>query len=206
MLNFINNLFNQIDPLTAYIVLGISAFVENTVPPIPGDTVTVLGAYLISVDKLEFWGVYISTTVGSVLGFFFMYLIGVRFGRSILNSRIGKKVFNGEQIEKTEIWFNKYGYWIIAANRFLSGTRSVISLFTGFFKLKWYYVLGLAFISAAVWNGLLISAGYMVGENWELIAAILSQYNKIVIALTIGIIIYLIVRRKRVSSSTKKNY
>jgi len=204
MLEFINNLFNQLDPLTAYIVLGLSAFVENTVPPIPGDTVTVLGAYLISLGKLKFWGVYLSTTMGSVLGFFFMYLLGVWFGRSILNSRLGKKIFNEGQIEKTEIWFGKYGYWIIAANRFLSGTRSVISLFTGFFHLKWYLVLGLAFLSAAVWNGLLISAGYMVGENWELIANILSQYNKIVIALTLGIIIYFIVRRQRAKSVQKK--
>ena len=204
MLEFINNLFNQLDPLTAYIVLGISAFIENTLPPVPGDTVTVLGAYLISLGKLKFWGVYISTTVGSVLGFFFMYLLGVWFGRSILNSRLSKRVFNENQIEKTEVWFGKYGYWIIAVNRFLSGTRSVISLFTGFFHLKWYLVLVLAFFSAAVWNGLLISAGYIVGENWELIANILSQYNKIVIVLTLGILIYFIVRRLRAKTVQKK--
>ncbi|HID38215.1 MAG TPA: DedA family protein [Calditrichaeota bacterium] len=205
MLEFINNLFYHIDPLTAYIVLGISAFIENTVPPIPGDTVTVLGAYLVSIEKLEFWGVYISTTVGSVLGFFFMYLLGLWFGRSVLNSRLSQKIFSERQIKKTGVWFGKYGYWIIAANRFLSGTRSVISLFTGLFHLKWYLVLGLAFISAAIWNGLLISAGYMVGENWELITDIVSQYNKIVIALTLGIIIYFIVRRKRASSSNKED-
>jgi len=204
MLEFINTIFSQVDPLTAYIVLGVSAFVENTVPPIPGDTVTVLGAYLISTGKLEFWGVYISTTVGSVLGFFFMYLLGVWFGRSVLSSRLSQKIFNEEQIKKTEVWFSKYGYWIIAANRFLSGTRSVISLFTGFFHLKWYLVLVLAFISAAIWNGLLISAGYLLGENWELVTGIIAQYNKIVIVLTLGIVVYFIVRRIRAKKSTQK--
>ncbi|HGY55033.1 MAG TPA: DedA family protein [Caldithrix abyssi] len=204
MLEFINSLFNQVDPLSAYLVLGLSAFVENTVPPIPGDTVTVLGAYLVSIGKLNFWGVYISTTIGSVLGFFFMYVLGLRFGRSILKSRLSQKIFSETQLKKTELWFGRYGYWMIAANRFLSGTRSVISLFTGFFHLKWYLVLGLAFLSAAVWNALLISAGYLLGENWELVTGIIAQYNKIVIVVTIGLIIYFIIRRKRAASLPKE--
>ena len=41
-----------------------------------------------------------------------------------------------QRIEKIEVWFAKYGYWVIFANRFLSGTRSVISLFAGIFKLN----------------------------------------------------------------------
>jgi membrane protein DedA with SNARE-associated domain len=80
MVEFIENIFNQINPFTAYIVLLISAFTENVLPPVPGDTVVVLGAYLVSIDKLDFWGVYISTTLGSVAGFGTMYFIGRYFG------------------------------------------------------------------------------------------------------------------------------
>jgi membrane protein DedA with SNARE-associated domain len=195
MLEYLDTIFQQISPLTAYLLLFISAFVENVFPPIPGDTVTLIGAYLVISGKLSFTGVYLSTSLGSVLGFFTMYMLGLKLGRKFLDSKLGRKVFTEAQYQKTEKWFSKYGYGIIAANRFLSGTRSVISIFAGSFHLNWIYVLGLATLSALLWNGLLIYIIYVVGLNWDVITGMISQYNKIVIALTI-IIISVIFARK----------
>jgi len=67
MLETIEQLFLEIDPLLAYVVLFVSAFIENTFPPIPGDTVTVIGAYLITGGQINFLGVYLSTKAGNVL-------------------------------------------------------------------------------------------------------------------------------------------
>ncbi len=195
MVDFLNSLFAQIDPLTAYLVLGISAFVENAFPPIPGDTVTVLGAYLITTGRLNFWGVYISTTIGSVIGFFTMYLIGKIFGRRFLKSKFRKRFFDEAGIEKVEQWFAKYGLWVIVGNRFLSGTRSVISIFAGIFHLNWQPVLLLSTVSAFIWNGILIYAGYQLGVNWHVISGIIGQYNKVVIGLTVLIIGFVIYKK-----------
>ncbi|NOX88269.1 MAG: DedA family protein [Calditrichaeota bacterium] len=200
MLNFLPEFFDKIDPLLAYGILFVSAFVENVFPPIPGDTVTVFGAYLVSTGKLEFWGVYLSTTLGSVLGFFAMYVIGLKAGTQILNSRWIKKAFDDEKADRVKKWFAKYGYWVIAVNRFLSGTRSIVSLFSGFFALRWFWVLLLSLLSALLWNGILIYGGYLLGVNWEKIAFILKEYNKIVlIVIAVGVILFLIYRyfRKR---------
>jgi len=195
MIEYLNALFAQINPLTAYLVLGVSAFVENTFPPIPGDTVTVLGAYLTSTGQLNFWGVYISTTIGSILGFFTMYLVGKYFGRSFMRSKLRARFFNEAAVEKVEHWFSKYGLWVIAGNRFLSGTRSVISIFAGIFHLNWKPVLLLATVSAFIWNGILIYAGYQLGVNWHVISGMIGQYNKIVLGLTILIIAFFIYRK-----------
>ncbi len=197
MFEYLDTFFHQLPPFTAYLFLFISAFVENVFPPIPGDTVTLIGAYLVSSGKLSFIGVYISTSLGSVLGFFTMYLIGMKLGRKFLDSRIGRKVFSEAQYKKTEKWFSKYGYGIIAANRFLSGTRSVISIFAGSFHLNWFRVLILATISALLWNGILIYIIYTVGLNWDVIRNLISQYNKVVIALTFAVIAYIIIRKIR---------
>jgi membrane protein DedA with SNARE-associated domain len=205
MIDYIENIISQVDPIIAYLILFASAFVENTFPPIPGDTVTVIGAYLITTGKLSFTGVWLSTTSGSVTGFFTMYLIGSKLGKEFISNEKRAKIFGFERIEKIEVWFAKYGYWVIVANRFLSGTRSVISLFAGIFKLNWVWVLILASISALVWNGLLMYAGYVLGVNWENITNLISQYNKIVIVLTVllvgGFLIYKYILKKRV----KKN-
>ena len=195
MIEFLENLFNQISPTVAYLILGASAYTENVLPPIPGDTVVVLGAYLVSTGQLGFWGVYLSTTIGSVAGFVTMYYIGRKFGRSFIYKKSRSKIFKEADIRKTEIWFGKWGYWVIVANRFLSGTRSVISLFSGLFHLNVLLVVALSIVSAAIWNGLLLFAGMTVGENWEIIINVVSQYNKVLIAITVIIIGYIIYRK-----------
>jgi membrane protein DedA with SNARE-associated domain len=195
MTEFLENLFSGISPAMAYFILGMSAFTENVLPPIPGDTVVVLGAYLVSIDQLGFWGVYISTTVGSAIGFVTMYYIGRKFGRSFIYKKSISKIFKEEDIRKVEIWFGKWGYWVIVANRFLSGTRSVISLFAGLFHLNALLVVILSLVSAFIWNGLLLFAGMMVGHNWEIISDIISQYNKVLIVLTVIIIGYIVYRK-----------
>jgi len=192
MLEYINQLLQHIDPVMAYGVLFLSAIIENIFPPIPGDTVTVIGAYLITQGNLGFWGVYFSTSAGSLVGFFLMYFFGLKFGRSFVQSKFKAKIFSEEK------WFVKYGYWVILANRFLSGTRSVIALFAGFFHLEWYKVILFGLISALVWNGLLIYAGYLLGANWDMITEIISRYNEIVIVLmVIAVIVYVVIRRYR---------
>ena len=206
MFDHLENFFDSIDPVLAYALLFISAFVENTFPPIPGDTITIIGAYLISIGQLTFWGVYLSTTAGSILGFFTMYLMGILFGPAFFKSGKRSKIFNERQVQKVKNWFANYGYWVILANRFLSGTRSVISLFSGFFHLKWYLVLILATVSAMIWNGLLIYGGYLLGAKWELIKNIIGSYNQIVIIFTVllaGALLIWRAKRKRKKLKTE---
>lgn len=188
MMEYIESLISQVDPMLAYLILFLSAFVENTFPPIPGDTVTVIGAYLITIGKLSFLGVWISTTLGSVLGFMTMHVIGLMVGARFLKNEKRAKIFGFNNIRKITVWFADWGYWIILANRFLSGTRSVISIFSGMAGLSWIRVLLLSFLSALIWNGLLMYAGYMLGINWENITGIVSQYNKIVIVISVLLI------------------
>ena len=198
MVEYIRTLFDGADNWTAYLILGVSAYIENVFPPIPGDTVTVFGAYLISHGLLDFWGVYISTSIGSILGFFTMYILAVKIGRPFTKSRFFSKIFNESRLKKVEFWFAKYGYWVIAGNRFLAGTRSVISIFAGLFHLNWPYVLLLSAISVFVWNGLLIYLGYILGVNWESILTIITQYNRIfMILLFIAAGVYLYKRYKK---------
>lgn len=204
MVEFLENLFSQISPAMAYLILGVSAYTENVVPPVPGDTVVILGAYLVSTGQLGFWGVYVSTTIGSVAGFVTMYYIGRKFGRSFIYKKSRSRIYKEEDIRKAEIWFGKWGYWVIVANRFLPGTRSIISLFAGLFHLNVLLVIALSIVSAAIWNGLLISAGMLVGKNWEIISDIISQYNKVLIVLTVFVIGYVIYRKYDKKKSEQK--
>ncbi len=185
----------QADPIWAYSLLFLSAFVENIFPPIPGDTATVIGAYLVGRNILNFWGVYMSTTLGSVLGFMGIYVISYWLEWKVIDKYHPKWVAK-THLDRVEVWFNKYGYWVILFNRFLTGVRSVISLVAGLSKMKIMRVFIYAFTSCAIWNAGLLYLGIILGRNMEMIVELLRLYNRVVLTVLLGLIfIYLIYRK-----------
>ena len=197
---------NGIDPLYVYGIVLAVALIENLFPPSPSDIMIVAAGSLVGMGRLGFPETLASATTGSVLGFIIMYKIGDWFGDHILEQ--GKiKFIPIESVHKVERWFVKYGYAIIVINRFLTGTRAVVSFFAGMSELKLLPTTGLCFVSALLWNAILILIGVFVGQNFDLIGYYLDTYSQIV---TIGVIAiagllvarYLLIRRKKAQSTS----
>ncbi len=170
----------SIDDSYLYPALFISAVLENLIPPIPGDTVTLFGAYLVGIGQLHFTGVFISTALGNFAGFMLLFFIGKFLEKEFFLNR-DFRYFPREGLLKAERWFQRFGYMIILCNRFLSGARSVISLFAGISALKTGKVALYCLISCLVWNSMLIYAGYKAGKNWETISGFLKQNNEVLL-------------------------
>ena len=188
------NSVTEMNTAWLYGMLLLAAYMENVVPPIPGDSVVIFGAYLVGLGKIEFLPSLMITTIGSVTGFMTFYAIGRYGGREYFENK-KFKWFDKERMNKVEDWIQKKGLWIILTNRFLAGTRSVVSIFAGFARLGWIKVTVLAFISSLVWNGILITAGYYAGKNWSYVESMLQNYNIfisviIVLAISAGVILY----------------
>ena len=192
------DVLNTLPDFLIYFLLGLSAFVENVFPPIPGDTITAFGAFLVGTERLHFFGVYLSTTLGSLLGFMFLFWVGGLLGRRFFVER-DLWFFKGRDIMRAEEWFRKFGYLLILLNRFFPGIRSVISISGGISGLKTYRVALLALISCGVWNLIWIAAGYMLGTNWETVkdrmAYIMVRYNVSVFVLLAAVVLFFVVRK-----------
>ena len=184
MLESITSYVASLSPVWFYAVLALSAFVENVVPPIPGDTVTVFAAYVVGRTQQGFLGVLISTTLGSAAGFMTLYALG-RWIPEDYFVRRNFRFLPASSFLAAENWFQRHGYWIVLANRFLSGIRSVISIVCGLYRLPWPRVFVLALVGCAAWNLLLIYAGYMLGANWRLIDRILGDYSRLMLILAV---------------------
>lgn len=182
---------NALPAALLYIALGVSAFVENVFPPIPGDTITAFGAFLVGTHRLSFLWVYAATTLGSIIGFLFLFWIGTYLGRAFFLER-DYRFFKAKDILKAETWFQKYGYVLIVLNRFFPGIRSAIAVAGGISKLGVVKVAFLALISCSVWNLIWIWVGYSLGTNWDVvrekISSILIHYN-----VAVGVFIVLVV-------------
>ncbi len=201
MLHYVLQHLSGLDVTTIYLVLFFFAFIENVFPPSPSDVVVVVGASLIATTSVDFIPILFITSVGSALGFLLMYYVGAHFGEKVV--RTGKlKFISEEALQNADRWFGKYGYLLILVNRFLPGTRSVISFFSGVHNLKILKTFVLALVSATLWNVLIIFLGMKLGENADIIDYYLRTYSNIVITITvwIGVIIlirFYIRRRKR---------
>lgn len=199
MHDFITTL-DQLSPVWVYCSLFLIAYIENIFPPSPSDVIIVFGGTLIGIGRINFIAALLMTTAGGVLGFVTMYLIGRWFGDHILNR--GKlKFIPLSGVRKVELWFQKYGAWVIVANRFLSGTRAVISLIAGMSGITLAVTIPLCAISSFVWNGILLYSGYVVGQNWQMIGGYLSTYSRIItimvcVAAAIWIV-YRVMRKKK---------
>ncbi|CUS97354.1 DedA family protein, partial [Candidatus Kryptobacter tengchongensis] len=98
-----------------------------------------------------------------------------------------------DEIKKVEILFSKYGYLLIVVNRFLAGTRAFVAFFAGLGEYDLKKSILLSFISASLWYLILVTGGKILGENWHLIADVISGYSKVVtVILTLGLIIWVL--------------
>ena len=164
MLDGFSNFFawmEALSPIWAYVTLLLIAYGENVLPPIPGDMVVVFGGYMAGLGQLHLGVVILLSTVG------------------------GAQWLPREGFDRAQRWIHQYGYGVIAANRFLSGARSVISLTAGMFRMEVARTAWWCTVSALVWTGLISYAGYAVGENWDLVVTYLRAYGRIVLTILV---------------------
>ncbi len=190
--DILNNI-SSFSPFWIYVTLFLFAFIENVFPPSPSDLVVVIGGSLVSTGVINFIPILLLTTIGSVIGFMVLFYFGSTVDRKVVHSGKFKYIPVGA-INKVELWFKKYGYYVILGNRFFPGTRSVISFFAGMSIMDAKKTIFLATISAFVWNAIIIYLGYIFGNNVSVVDKYLSTYSNIAIGITILLVLFLIVK------------
>lgn len=197
---------NTLPPLSIYLVFFLVAYVENIVPPIPGDVLVAFGGYLAAESVIGLIPVLILTTVASVIGFMSMYWIGSRWGTLIEKKKNQfwlLRFIPIKYINKVQDWMQTWGMGVVLANRFLAGTRSVISLTAGLSHTRISSTIIYSAISSLLWNGILLGFGWIVHENWQLIGKYLSIYGRIILAGIGLVIIFKLVKHYYRESTTK---
>ena len=207
MFESILNNISHLTPFWIFVTLFFFSFIENVFPPSPSDLVILIGGTLVSTGVIHFIPTLLLATIGSVLGFMTLFYFGSTVDKKLVHS--GKyRYIPVDAIEKVEQWFKKYGYWIILVNRFLPGTRSVISFFAGMSRLNVKRTIILATISSFVWNAIILYLGILFGHNVDVVDKYLSTYSNIVIGITIVIVLILLIRyfikKKKVQSENLK--
>ncbi len=170
--------------LGVYLIFFGIAYLENVLPPVPGDIIVAFGGYLAAEGVVSLPLLWVVTVCASVVGFMNMYWLGHKWGVSIESNRDSHfilRFIDYKYFAKGKSWMEKWGQWIVFGNRFLAGTRSVISLTAGISHLNIGLTALNSLISSVLWNALLLGMGWYVRDNWKIIGKYLSSYGELVV-------------------------
>ncbi len=82
-----------------------------------------------------------------------------------------------ERLAKLEDMFDRYGRWVVVANRFLPGLRAYVLVGAGMGRMKTSDIVIFGGLSALFWNAAIVAAGIAVGENLDLLLRWVRQYT-----------------------------
>jgi membrane protein DedA with SNARE-associated domain len=194
----------QLPPAGVLALVFFIAYIENIFPPSPSDVLLVFAGTLVGVGAVGFAPTLVSATLGSTLGFMTAYVLGRYFEQHVVSGRFSRYL-PANAIHQVERLFKRFGYGVIVANRFLAGTRAIVSFFAGMSKMNLTVTTALSAISAAVWNSLLLYLGIIFANNWRVAAEYLALYSKVVsVIVVVALVIFLwwFFRKRRNAANT----
>ena len=186
--------------------VGIAVAAENLFPPIPSEVILPSAGFAAASGSMGLISAIVWATIGSVVGALALYALGAWFGRARFYSLASKIPFVKEtDIERAEAWFVRRGPVAVLLGRVVRVVRSLISIPAGIERMKLLPFTLYTAIGSALWNSVLIGAGYALGANWEIVEEWISRYQLIVFGLAgIALVVWLArkwtVRRARKSA------
>ncbi len=183
-----------------YVLLGAGAAIENIFPPVPSDTVVVLGGILSDRGGLAVGPVLAVAWVSNVGAALLVYALARRHGQGVFQTRWGKRLLRPHQLNQVSDFYERYGLVAIFGSRFLPVLRVVIPVFAG--------ISGLGFIRTAIplataslaWYTVMVFAGVFASRNIERLFGWLGAANSWLLGIALvllGAIVYWWIRTRR---------
>jgi len=148
---------------------------ESTFVPIPSEAVMIPAGYLVQQGTMNFPLSLLCGVTGSVAGAYFNYFMALWLGRPFI-LRYGKYVgVSKEKFLKVDEYFHNHGEITTFIGRLIPVVRHLISFPAGLGRMNHVKFTIYTALGAAFWVTVLLSLGFLIGENEALIKKYLSQ-------------------------------
>ena len=214
--SLINDILNSVTNLILHLgYLGIftAALVETLFPIIPSELIFPLAGYVVQSQNLGIGQAIMfgfMGSLGSTLGAIIIYFLSLKVGRVVI-LKIGKYILiNENKLQKSEIWFQKYGKVAVLLGRLAPGIRELISVPAGLAKMNLIPFILFTFIGSFLWSLSLTMIGFYLGEAWDEFSHESSEAFHIVaiiiIVSIIAILVYkIVIKKMRNTNNTNTN-
>ena len=189
-------------PFWVYLAIFLACFIENLLPPFPGDSFVVAAGGLVAFDRLSLAVSLLVILAGGLASVMIIYFLGRNQGREFF-IRKDYKYLSASDIGKMELSFQRWGALILLVSRFVVGARSVLALVAGMGRYPSGRMFVFSTISYILFCGLLLYLGIKLAENLEKIEGYFRTYDMIVWPLIIVIaVVWLVFKISRVRKAS----
>jgi membrane protein DedA with SNARE-associated domain len=198
MMEFFHSLFEWYMANLNYFTVALLMAIESTFLPLPSEVVVPFAAYKAAQGQLNVFGVVFFGTVGALCGSLINYFLAKYLGRPLVykfaDSGIGRVfLLSKEKVEHAENYFIRNGKTSTFIGRLVPGVRHLISIPAGLARMNLRDFMLYTFVGAGIWNIILAIIGYYL---YEIRDQIFPYLGYILLALGIGFIIYLYLKKK----------
>lgn len=213
--SLINDTVNSVTNLILHLgYLGIftAALAETLFPIIPSELIFPLAGYVVQSQNLGIGQAIMfgfMGSLGSTLGAIIIYFLSRKVGRIVI-LKIGKYILiNENKLQKSEIWFQKYGKVAVLLGRLAPGIRELISVPAGLAKMNLISFILFTFIGSFLWSLSLTMIGFYLGDAWDEFSQESSKAFHfisiiIIISITVILVYKLIIKKKRKNNKQKE--
>lgn len=180
--------------------VGVLVVLETVFPPIPSEVVLPVAGLLAGQGRMSVVLAVVGATVGSVVGALVLYWAGLRLGSERLQ-RIADRLplVERRDVQRAEDWFDRHGGSAVLIGRCVPVVRSLVSIPAGVERMPLGRFLAYTTLGSAVYNGVLVTAGYVLGSRWTRIGEYSDYINYAIyaaFAVAIGVFVRKRLRRR----------
>jgi membrane protein DedA with SNARE-associated domain len=139
---------------------------ESAIPmPVPSEVSIGYLGERVGRNPFALFVTWLGLTSLIVLGATNVFAASRRFGPRLVNGRLGRALhLTPERIERAQRWFHRWGPLAIIVSRYVPGLRWAMAVACGSLRVPYRTFWASTAISAAVWSGLLLTAGVTFGD------------------------------------------
>ena len=188
----------ETNSIIAYLTICLAMFLENIIPPIPSEIIMPLGGFFVYQQKLNFYILVFWGLIGTIAGSMPWYYLGKLVNEKRLSNFLDKKGkylgITSKDLTKSKLWFDKYGSSLVFWGRLIPGIRTLISVPAGMELMPLRKFLIWTTLGSLIWVVFLTYAGFVFGENYQVIETFLDQIKYIVKPILILIFVYFLIK------------
>ena len=148
-----------------YLGIFIAVFVGNLGIPVPEETVMLAAGFLAGRSLLDLRIVYVTVVASAVTGDCCGYVIGRTGGQRVLVRLASAFPFMRTRYDRLQLFFQAHGSKAVFMARFITGARFMAGPMAGACGMPFFQFLGWNVLGAIVWCSLVVTVGYLVGDE-----------------------------------------
>jgi membrane protein DedA with SNARE-associated domain len=180
-----------------YLGIAMLMLLEAVFPPIPSELIIPFAGFAAGQGQLNFVGVVLAATAGSLIGMLPWYFAGRLFGLTRvkwLADKFGRWfAFNADEIDYAAMMFSRWGRFIVLGGRLFPIIRTLISVPAGLAKMNFLVFALFSAVGMLIWNSVLVTAGFLLHEHYHLVEAWIDPLTYVVLGLVVAVYLFRLV-------------